>query len=401
MKAVHFIVCLSLLFFTEEKLVFSQIKPIDPDGNGYYNISTIKHLLWVSQNPESWSWDFELDNNIDASETRGLNSEKGWVPIGNSSTKFTGCINGRGFSIENLFICDHSLKYAGFTGINSGEILDLELDKCSVSGKSYVGGISGKNTGIITACCVKGEVSGINNCIGGFVGRNAWGTITNSYFVGSVAGKSFTGGFVGYNDSGGYIGEAYAIGKVTGNRGSHVGEFFGVDTGSSKNCFWDNNGKIEHTGNYTKFDYTYIWEYTDSYPVLVWENKSNEIKSSLIEQRNHNTELVVFKQKKEIEKTSQENDSIAVEPKPDPEPEKINVSGVVGTTRNYFVFKMYKLIVNGSKNINPAIWIISEEDSSLPKIGDQLDVVCFLKNDIKLKALGNYQVYQEISRINK
>ncbi len=75
----------------------AQVQPQDTDGDGYYNISTLDHLRWVSENDSCWSWNFELDNDIDASDTRNWNvgdhdnnpatpdSAMGWAPIGRYS----------------------------------------------------------------------------------------------------------------------------------------------------------------------------------------------------------------------------------------------------------------------------------------------------------------------------
>lgn len=47
----------------------AQVEPTDTDGNGYRNISTLDHLRWVSENDSSWSWNFELDNDINAGDS--------------------------------------------------------------------------------------------------------------------------------------------------------------------------------------------------------------------------------------------------------------------------------------------------------------------------------------------
>ena len=49
-----------LMLFTT-MILNAQVEPIDTDGNGYRNISTLDHLRWVSENESSWGDDFELD----------------------------------------------------------------------------------------------------------------------------------------------------------------------------------------------------------------------------------------------------------------------------------------------------------------------------------------------------
>ena len=42
---------------------------------------------------------------------------------------------------------------------------------------------------------------GVNSYVGGLVGSNEVGTITNCYSTGAVPGGTYNGGLVGYNDS--------------------------------------------------------------------------------------------------------------------------------------------------------------------------------------------------------
>jgi hypothetical protein len=210
---------------------FGQTKPVDTDGDGYYNISTLDELRWVSENDSSWSWNFELDNDIDASDTRNWNvgdhdgdpatpdSSMGWSPIGQYECEswapqksFSGTFNGREHSIENLYINNregnYNKSFFGFFGsTDSLAMLDgIFIKNCNVSHfpmQGAVGGLVGFNCGTITNCSSSGGVYFADNG-GGLVGYNL-GTINNSLsecVVSSYSagyGSSYGGGLVGYN----------------------------------------------------------------------------------------------------------------------------------------------------------------------------------------------------------
>ncbi len=91
---------------------------------------------------------------------------------------------------------------------------------------SYVAGFVAKNEGHITGCKAIGEVKGKNQ-VGGFVGQNEGGTITECKATGNVTGNEyFVGGFVGWNYEGGTIIGCAAEVNVKGND-NIVGGFVG------------------------------------------------------------------------------------------------------------------------------------------------------------------------------
>jgi hypothetical protein len=220
---------------------FGQTKPVDTDGDGYYNISTLKELRWVSENDSSWSWNFELDNDINAYVTRNWNNGLGWNPIGNKSTKFTGKFEGQGFEIKKLSINRGSEDHIGLFGyIYKGTVKNIGLIYSDISGKYYVGGLVGKNHyGIIENSYSVCSITGFGNYIGGLCGSNYYGNIANTYSTGTVAGKDEVGGLCGNNLSGSIV-SSYSIGIVTGS--ASVGGFLGDDSygnGDFSGNFWD------------------------------------------------------------------------------------------------------------------------------------------------------------------
>ncbi|MCT7520348.1 beta strand repeat-containing protein, partial [Aliarcobacter cryaerophilus] len=110
----------------------------------------------------------------------------------------------------------------------------------SVNGQDLLGGLVGLNyNGTISNSYATGNVSGhsgIHSHVGGLVGENV-GTISNSYASGNVAGNWYVGGLVGINI--GTITNSYASGNVAGN--FRVGGLVGRnDAGKIENSFYDN-----------------------------------------------------------------------------------------------------------------------------------------------------------------
>ncbi|MDP3586946.1 MAG: filamentous hemagglutinin N-terminal domain-containing protein, partial [Sulfuricurvum sp.] len=140
----------------------------------------------------------------------------------------------------------------GLAGYNAGSITDsYATGRVAVSSRgTYGGGLVGYNTGLITDSYATGSVTGVSAIyVGGLAGRNA-GSITDSYATASVSnsGSSFyTGGLAGSNS--GSITDSYAIGSVSGS--SAVGGLVGSNSGGSiTNSFWDmqTSGKSTSAG---------------------------------------------------------------------------------------------------------------------------------------------------------
>ena len=104
----------------------------------------------------------------------------------------TGAVRGNGrFSTE----------IGGLVGYNKGSIKSTYA-KGAVWGNFQVGGLVGDNLSSIINSYASGQVSGSSSLrrdLGGLVGRNYDGNITNSYAIGRVIGRSNAGGLVGNN----------------------------------------------------------------------------------------------------------------------------------------------------------------------------------------------------------
>ena len=83
-----------------------------------------------------------------------------FVPIGyNNLHCFWGHFDGNGKTISNLVMTDVDKEYVGLFGYNDGEIKNLTLSGCTISGgngdTNYIGAIVGDNRGTISGCTVK------------------------------------------------------------------------------------------------------------------------------------------------------------------------------------------------------------------------------------------------------
>jgi prepilin-type N-terminal cleavage/methylation domain-containing protein len=202
-----------------------------PDG--HIGIYTPAELANIGNDP-----DYPLDGNYIVMKDLDLSGYVDWAPIGkNIASPFTGTFDGNNYIISNLTINSDG-DYKGLFGYISetSEITNLGLENANidVAGGNYVGGLVGYNQkGSITNCYATGEVTS-NGYTGGLVGYNQKGSITNCYATGEVRGADNTGGLVGRNY--GTLTDCYTTAKVTGNR--YTGGLVGQNYSSSiTNCY--------------------------------------------------------------------------------------------------------------------------------------------------------------------
>ncbi|MDD2864800.1 MAG: filamentous hemagglutinin N-terminal domain-containing protein, partial [Methylococcales bacterium] len=233
---------------------------------------------------------FALGANIDAAVTSGWNSWAGFAligtsDVGNSTTNvFAGKFDGLGHTISGLTINRPTTYHVGLFGASSGVIQNVGLLNVNVSGTGYVGGLLGWNVGgKVTNSYTTGSVSGsaINsdasgglvgtssvgdvsnsystanvsgrNSVGGLLGYQ-WGNFThgisNSYSTGSVSGTQWVGGLLGSNHQG-IVSSSYSTGLVVGS--SYVGGLIGDNNNVVINSFWDTttSGQLTSAGTAT------------------------------------------------------------------------------------------------------------------------------------------------------
>ncbi|MFY7924999.1 MAG: MBG domain-containing protein [Aquidulcibacter sp.] len=215
--------------------------------NGVITIRNLNQLQLMGAN---LAGSYRLAGNIDASATDvsanspspGIWSSNGFVPVGLNTASFTGSLNGAGYAITGLTINRPTTDYVGligYAGLGSS-ISNLGLVGGSVTGRFYVGGLVGYNfRGSITQSYTTGAVKG-GNFVGGLAGYNFFGTITQAYATGAVTSSGdyagsgeFAGGLVASNQ--GTITRSYATGAVTGL--IYVGGLVGINANTIEQSY--------------------------------------------------------------------------------------------------------------------------------------------------------------------
>lgn len=241
----------------------AQVEPTDTDSDGARNVSTLDHLRWISENSNSWSSSFELDNDIDAATTSSWNYYTdivGFKPIGlGFLSNFEGTFDGKGFTISNLYISSSvtGLPVGMFSTTDNATIQGLTIsngnvssdntgaailigksnntivNNCSVSGTtngtSKVGGLIGSAiTTTVNSCFADINIPSINNYIGGLVGELKSGSvISNSNSTGTITGNDDVGGLVG-NSNGSQINNSFSSANISSDK-QNVGGFIGMN----------------------------------------------------------------------------------------------------------------------------------------------------------------------------
>lgn len=207
---------------------------IDP-----YIITNVEELQQMKNDLDAY---YELGNDVDASETYTWNEGRGFGPVGNHTSPFTGVFDGRGRTIKALHINRPSDTGVGLFGYTSGaEISRIGLIDADVCGNYYVGSLVGgcRDGSVVSNCYAAGEVtiseSGSSDAkSGGLVGACGRSTISQCYSAVNVTALSSRyqiGGLCGYSrarsdDPPALIINCYSAGTVTSN-GYKVGGLLG------------------------------------------------------------------------------------------------------------------------------------------------------------------------------
>lgn len=194
-----------------------------------------------------------LTQNIDLSGTT-------WIPIGTGEDGFTGSFDGNGFTVEGMNIPADNTSYAGLFATNYGEIKNLTVGGSIASTVSRTGGIVGDNRGTIVNChsqvAITSSAASGRPYIGGIAGQNTGdGNIQQCSFGGSIDATAVSlqariGGIVGENAA--PIEGCVNLGTLSGPSGDAVmalymvGGIAGNNTDLIHACY--NNGNITGSG---------------------------------------------------------------------------------------------------------------------------------------------------------
>jgi The GLUG motif len=199
--------------------------------NGYYlinNVSDFESLLAFGQDG---SLKFKLTNDLDL-----VGKPNFYIPY------LAGEFDGNGHKISNLTFHSACISHVGLFGFlaSGGKISKVGAEGVNISDTySEIGGLVGSNElGIISESYSTGSVAGYSD-IGGLVGCNADGSLSNSYAADSVSGTFDVGGLVGRSIYA-TVSDSYSSGSVSSSyccAGGLVGS--GGDPSSTSNSFWD------------------------------------------------------------------------------------------------------------------------------------------------------------------
>ncbi|HIW33585.1 MAG TPA: S-layer homology domain-containing protein [Candidatus Paenibacillus intestinavium] len=183
----------------------------------------------------------------------------------------------------------------GLVGDNEGGTISHSFATGNVTATSYVGGLVGENespdvgnkstieysyaTGNVNGEPLKDEPKAFG--LGGLVGYNKAGVVSNSYATGAVTGDTIVGGLVGDNEEGS-VENSYSIGLVTGD--SFAGGLVGSNiNGIIEGSYYDTetSGQSDNLGeglasqamkiivSYVDWDFDSIWHldvHNNGYP---------------------------------------------------------------------------------------------------------------------------------------
>jgi len=307
-----------------------------------YQINSLDNLYWISQNIAEWDKHYIQTDDIYANETNtwdvgdhDLNAgtpdeAMGFSSIGYFGNPFTGTYNGQMHQINGLYINRLTADDVGLFGLTANARIDSLQLYVNITGGASVGGLVGNcYTGTTITCCfVGGIVTGVSNYVGGLIGRNfgvlisqcynsatihgvgsvggliggaLQGEVSNCYSVGSVYGTgSGIGGFIGNNNALSTVSNSFcSVVPVSG--GTDVGGFMGLNTGTVSNCFWDtywgqptsaggsprDHVEMKTISTYTDSTWDFAYETIngtndywlipcggDNYPRLTWQDNS-------------------------------------------------------------------------------------------------------------------------------
>ena len=151
---------------------------------------------------------------------------------------------------------DGYYSVGGLVGFNSGAVSNSHSTG-PVKGqygtyRGVVGGLVGFNaSGTVSNSYTTGAVDGFNT-VGGLVGLNGSsnnvtsGTVSNSYSTGTVHGSNLVGGLVGYNVVGASVSDSYSTGAVNASY-SLVGGLVGVNGGAISSSY--STGAVSGAGS--------------------------------------------------------------------------------------------------------------------------------------------------------
>ena len=173
--------------------------------------------------------------------------------IKHSPTPYNNTFNGNGYKISNVVINSVGVDNLGlFRWTNNlAKVLNLSVDKVSVTGNNVVGVITGRNGGLIENCIVTNAKIIANSTVGIIAGNSTNAEVSNVYVSGTLnTNGGNVGGIVGYNDNSKIL-NSRAVEVHISSAGGNVGGIVGATNNSLAlvdNCTIDDSSEIISTG---------------------------------------------------------------------------------------------------------------------------------------------------------
>lgn len=211
----------------------------DPDDDFRFDFASKTFYVHSADGLKTWAQAALGDSSINCILTSDITmpEDMKWTPIGTSERPYVGTFDGGNNTISGLTVDASDGDYVGLIGYldEDGEIRNLTLNDVQIAGSQKVGAVAGENHGSITACSVTGgSVSG-SDYVGVGAGENN-GFISACISTGSVSGDSYVGGVTGANKTEGYmVACCRTTGSVTGN--TTVGGVTGSNEGYVTACY--------------------------------------------------------------------------------------------------------------------------------------------------------------------
>jgi len=214
-----------------------------------YQIATAADLIALGETPDDYdkhfilTADIDLDPNLPGGKVfdRAVIAPAHPLPWeGYVLTPFVGVFDGFDHTISHL-----TISYGVYSGLfgrlgSEGKICRLGLEVVNImSGGDVVGAVVALNEGSISNCHSTGTLGtheGWGGTVGGLVGRNAGGSITDCYSVATVTGWDNIGSLAGQSEMGSIV-DCHSTGTVEGVR--YVGGLVGRNEEGAiiSNCY--------------------------------------------------------------------------------------------------------------------------------------------------------------------
>lgn len=214
-----------------------------PNGTGTerdpYLIYTASQLDNMRKNLNAF-YKLKKDINIATSSYKSDNNpdDYGWLPIGKTTSRFAGGLDGDGHTISGLSINRPTTDSVGLFGqIDTAKIKNIYMTDGIVIGEDSCGGLIGYayNSEITNCCNESVKVKGVSH-VGGISGEIYSTMATKLRNSGTIIGSgNRTGGIVGWNNIYSTISSCFNNGSVTGST-EHVGGIAGYNNASVNNC---------------------------------------------------------------------------------------------------------------------------------------------------------------------